>query len=120
MGGLKIMPVNQGSDFENQRNSKNNQSVGVVGGKEYPQTVSGTAQDPPASSGFEPNTSELGYSRSDQHENEMEEEVMVETNISKLLSERTTKVVIIIVLVMLFFQPVFSSDTYTSDPGESD
>ena len=102
MQGLKIMPVNQGSDFEN-RNQKNNLSVGVVGPREYPQS-SATAQEPPASSGFEPNTSELGLSRSgDGHDDEVEEEVMVETNISKLLSERTTKVVIIIVLIMLFF-----------------
>lgn len=50
----------------------------------------------------------------------LENEIMVETNISKLLSERTTKVVIIIVLAMLFFQPIFSSDTYVADPTASD
>lgn len=47
-------------------------------------------------------------------------EVMVETNISKLLSERTTKVVILIVLIMLFVQPIFSSDTYSDEPTATD
>jgi hypothetical protein len=34
-------------------------------------------------------------------------EIFVETQISKLLSERITKIVIIIVLIMLFAQPLF-------------
>jgi hypothetical protein len=45
---------------------------------------------------------------------------MVETNISKLLSERTTKIVIIIVLIMLFVQPAFSADSYVDTPTSSD
>lgn len=36
----------------------------------------------------------------------------MESKIGKTLSERTTKVVIILVLVMLFIMPVFSIDTY--------
>lgn len=47
-------------------------------------------------------------------------EIIVETNISKLLSERTTKIVIIIVLIMLFVQPIFSNDTYQDTPSSSD
>lgn len=39
-------------------------------------------------------------------------ELIAETNISKVLSARTTQVVIILVLVMLFCQPLFSLDTY--------
>jgi hypothetical protein len=38
---------------------------------------------------------------------EEEAEVFNETQISKLLSERTTKIVIMIVLIMLFTQPIF-------------
>lgn len=38
--------------------------------------------------------------------------MIAETNISKVLSARTTQVVIILVLVMLFCQPLFSLDTY--------
>lgn len=34
-------------------------------------------------------------------------EIFIETQISKLLSERITKIVIIIVLIMLFSQPLF-------------
>jgi len=36
------------------------------------------------------------------------------------LSERTTKVVIMIVLIMLFFQPIFSESTYVNTPAASD
>lgn len=64
---------------------------------------------------------DMGNSKSQiDQEEELEEEIMVETNISKLLSERTTKVVIIIVLIMLFFQPIFSSDTYSNEPTQTD
>lgn len=45
---------------------------------------------------------------------------MIETNISKILSERTTKVVIMIVLIMLFVQPAFQNDSYVSDPTAAD
>jgi len=38
---------------------------------------------------------------------EEEEEVQLESKIGKTLSERTTKIVIILVLVMLFLLPVF-------------
>lgn len=49
-------------------------------------------------------------------EEEENQEIVAETKISKLLSERTTKVVIILVLIMLFFQPIFSQDTYQNQP----
>lgn len=44
-----------------------------------------------------------------QADDQAEEEALVfnETQISKLLSERTTKIVIMIVLIMLFTQPIF-------------
>ena len=37
-----------------------------------------------------------------------------------MLSERTTKIVIMIVLIMLFFQPIFESETYSILPASSD
>ena len=45
------------------------------------------------------------------HDDDEEEEVEMptESKISKTLSERTTKIVIILVLVMLFILPVFMS-----------
>jgi len=36
----------------------------------------------------------------------------MESKIGKILSERTTKIVIMLVLVMLFLLPVFNIDTY--------
>ena len=51
---------------------------------------------------------------------EEEAEVFNETQISKLLSERTTKIVIMIVLIMLFTQPIFQVKTYQELPTSSD
>lgn len=47
-------------------------------------------------------------------------EIFLETQISKLLSERITKIVIIIVLIMLFSQPLFTVKTFIELPGSSD
>lgn len=47
-------------------------------------------------------------------------ELIAETNISKVLSARTTQVVIILVLIMLFCQPLFSLDTYYISPTSTD
>jgi len=46
--------------------------------------------------------------------------LIVETNISKILSNRITQVVIILVLVMLFCQPLFSLDTYFVTASKTD
>jgi hypothetical protein len=51
---------------------------------------------------------------------EEEVDIPLESNISKTLSERTTKIVIILVLVMLFFQPVFDVGTYVTPPSYAD
>lgn len=40
--------------------------------------------------------------------------MQLESKISKTLSERTTKIVIILVLVMLFLTPLFQADTFDS------
>ena len=40
--------------------------------------------------------------------------MQLESKISKTLSEKTTKTVIILVLLMLFLSPLFQSDTYDS------
>lgn len=53
------------------------------------------------------------------HEEE-EEEMPLESHISKKLSDRTTKIVIIIVLVMLFSQQGFDPNTYIDSPNYSD
>lgn len=42
-------------------------------------------------------------------------EIPTESKISKTFSDRTTKIVIILVLVMLFILPLFQSDTYKTD-----
>jgi hypothetical protein len=42
-------------------------------------------------------------------------EIPTESKISKTLSEKTTKIVIILVLVMLFILPVFQPETYVTD-----
>jgi Fe2+ transport system protein B len=55
-----------------------------------------------------------------QQEGEEEEIEVHESRISKTLSERTTKIVIILVLLMLFFQPVFTVDTYVDTPPATD
>ena len=47
-------------------------------------------------------------------------EVPMESRISKTLSERTTKIVIILVLVMLFFQSIFQVDTFMQTPAATD
>jgi hypothetical protein len=47
-------------------------------------------------------------------------EVPTESRISKALSEKTTKIVIILVLVMLFLLPLFQQSTYYSDPTSQD
>ena len=49
-----------------------------------------------------------------------EEEMPLESNISKKLSERTTKIVIILVLLMLFCQQLFKTDTYSDSTTYSD
>ena len=55
------------------------------------------------------------------HEEEEDEADMpLESKISRTLSERTTKIVIILVLLMLFFQPVFSVETYQQIPCATD
>jgi hypothetical protein len=56
----------------------------------------------------------------DEHHEDEEIEVPLESKISKILSERTTKIVIILVLLMLFFQPVFTVETYVDTPAASD
>jgi hypothetical protein len=38
--------------------------------------------------------------------------VPIESNISRTLSEKNTRIVIILVLVLLIILPLFSSDTY--------
>ena len=48
-------------------------------------------------------------------DDEEEVEIPNESKISKTLSERTTKIVIILVLCMLFILPVFQPDTYGTD-----
>ena len=50
----------------------------------------------------------------EEEEDEEEIEVPQESYISKVLSEQTTKIVIILVLILLFILPFFQSDTYLS------
>ena len=47
------------------------------------------------------------YGNQDEEPGEEGKEIFIETQIAKLLSERITKIVIIIVLIMLFSQPLF-------------
>lgn len=47
-------------------------------------------------------------------ENNMNE-IKNESKISRTLSDKTTKVVIILVLIMLFTNPLFLSETYITD-----
>jgi len=47
-------------------------------------------------------------------------DVPTESRISKTLSERTTKIVIILVLLMLFFQPLFDASTFLNYPAMTD
>jgi len=49
------------------------------------------------------------------------EEVKIEeSKISKSLSEKNTKVVIILILTMLFLLPLFNNDTYINEPTFDD
>ena len=64
------------------------------------------------------NDGQLDTQAEDQAEEEAE--VFNETQISKLLSERTTKIVIMIVLIMLFTQSIFQVKTYQELPTSSD
>ena len=54
----------------------------------------------------------------DHHEEEEPE--ILESRISKTLSDRTTKIVIILVLLMLFAQPAFDTYSYLITPAASD
>jgi hypothetical protein len=45
---------------------------------------------------------------------------IIESRISKTLSDRTTKIVIILVLLMLFAQPAFDTSSYLNTPGAAD
>jgi hypothetical protein len=47
---------------------------------------------------------------------EDEQDLFMESRISKTLTERTTKIVIILVLTLLFILPEFQSSTYFTVP----
>lgn len=57
---------------------------------------------------------------SDKHHPDDEEPEIIESRISKTLSDRTTKIVIILVLLMLFAQPAFDTSSYLNTPGAAD
>jgi hypothetical protein len=54
------------------------------------------------------------------HSDEEDEDMPMESNISKNLSDRTIKIVIILVLLMLFILPLFSIDLYIATPTMHD
>ena len=51
---------------------------------------------------------------------EDEHELFTESRISKTLTERTTKIVIILVLTLLFLLPLFQQDTWFNIPVQED
>ena len=58
---------------------------------------------------------------SDKVASKPKEEVKIEeSKISKSLSEKNTKVVIILILTMLFLLPLFNNDTYINEPTFDD
>jgi hypothetical protein len=54
------------------------------------------------------------------HSDDEDEDMPMESNISRNLSDRTIKIVIILVLLMLFILPLFSTDLYIPTPTMHD
>jgi hypothetical protein len=50
------------------------------------------------------------------HSDDEDEDMPMESNISKNLSDRTIKIVIILVLLMLFILPLFQIDMWVQTP----